>query len=293
MGFGGGSVDIPQRDLSSEWGSLKTLFKGGKNQYGTFYKPKAGAGKADPLLRSLYPAAEEFLKSPPSELSTAIQDEALAQLRGGPSDILNWLSGEGADQLKAPSALLTDLTSDAQIALSLGGKLSPEEERYVAQKTREGFAARGNVLGNAALGTELLDRDIYSRGREAERRQYAMGVEQLGESDVANRFGLLGGIESLLGADTARRLALAEGAEGMGLQEQLAKFQVPQDVLRTGVSSYTALTNPLLAYASDLFSSNQNASAAQSIAGANKSAGTSSGIMSTIGSIAGAVGMAY
>jgi len=58
---------------------------------------------------------------------------------------------------------------------------------------------------------------------------------------------------------------------------------------RQGVQSFSALTNPILAYMSDLFSSNQNAAAAQAIAGANKSSGALGGGLGALGSIGGAL----
>jgi hypothetical protein len=248
---GGGAPDIPERDISDEWPQIKTLFKGNENQYRQFWKKK------DPILRGLYSQARDYQRSPTSPLLTELQTQGLEQLKGG------------------PSPLLTELQSQAGADLALGGEISPEEARDVEQQTRAGFAARGNVLGNQALGAELLNREKYQRERQGERRQFATGVEGLSEGDISRRFGLGMGVQGLSAQDVAQR------------------FQLPESVLGTGTEAYTKLTNPLLAYASDLFSSNQNAAANEAIAGANKSSGTSSGIMSTIGSIAGAVGMAY
>ena len=86
---------------------------------------------------------------------------------------------------------------------------------------------------------------------------------------------------------------MGAAAEQLGQEAAKSRFDIARGALGSAVSSFASLTNPVLAYASDLFSSNQNASAAQSVAGANKAGGTASGIMSTIGSIAMAAGTAY
>jgi hypothetical protein len=61
---------------------------------------------------------------------------------------------------------------------------------------------------------------------------------------------------------------------------------------QTATGTFATLLNPLLNYSSDLFSSNQNAAAAQSIAGSNKQSGAVGGGLSALGSIAGAAGVA-
>lgn len=93
---------------------------------------------------------------------------------------------------------------------------------------------------------------------------------------------------ALLNRDQFRqqRLSTAIGQYGQLQGETLQPFQ-------QGVEGFSKLTNPILAYLSDLNSSNQNAAAAQSIAGANQSAGKSSGILSTVGSVVGAAATAY
>lgn len=119
--------------------------------------------------------------------------------------------------------------------LQSGGALTPEQNRDVTQATRAGFAARGNVVGNQALGTELLNRDLYRQERFGTALNQTLGIEQ------------------------------------------------------SEVGDYATLINPLLSYASDLNSSNQNAAAAASVAGANKGSGLIGGGLSAVGSIAGAL----
>ena len=87
--------------------------------------------------------------------------------------------------------------------------------------------------------------------------------------------------------------AVGAAAEQLGEEAKKNQFDIARATLGSAVGAFGGLTSPVLAYASDLFSSNQNAAAARYVAGGNKAGGTASGIMSTIGSIAMAAGTAY
>jgi hypothetical protein len=76
-------------------------------------------------------------------------------------------------------------------------------------------------------------------------------------------------------------------------QKQAQRMGLASGVLTTGTQAYGALTNPILNYASDVIGFNANAENASKIAAANKGSSTSSGIMSTIGTVAGAAATAY
>jgi hypothetical protein len=58
------------------------------------------------------------------------------------------------------------------------GNLSQEDVRTAQQGAREAYAARGQVMGQGAIGAEILGRDALQRQREAEARasvQQSMG----------------------------------------------------------------------------------------------------------------------
>jgi len=122
------------------------------------------------------------------------------------------------------------------------GKLTPEQERDVALATRTGFAQRGNLMGNQALGAELLNRDVYRQQRFGTALNQAISA-------------LTGTISPALGTEQA------------------------------AVGTFASLLDPLYGFGSDVFSSNQNAAAAQNIMGANKTSGLA-GAGATIGGAA-------
>jgi hypothetical protein len=80
-----------------------------------------------------------------------------------------------------------------------------------------------------------------------------------------------------------QNVGYAMGVRGQALQPVLSTSETAQKV-------FSGLTNPMLNYIGQIFDFNANAQNAASIAGANKQAGTSGGIMSTVGSLASAIG---
>jgi hypothetical protein len=166
----------------------------------------------------------------------------------------------------AGQPILAELNRQAQSDLAAGGQLTPEQTRDIQQQTRAGFAARGNVLGNQALGAELLNRDQYAQQRLAQRRQFGVQVQGLNLQQLSG----LGGVAQM------PNLA-AYGAPGASYAPMTAALGATSGALGT--------TAPIV---SDIFSSNQNAAANQAIAGANKSSGIAGGALSAVGSIAAA-----
>ena len=79
----------------------------------------------------------------------------------------------------------------------LGRSLSPEQERAAQQSARGAFAARGLGTSAGSAAAEILNRDAMSQQRLDQRRQFALGANQL---DLARR---------------GRRITLAEGYGGL------------------------------------------------------------------------------
>lgn len=134
-----------------------------------------------------------------------------------------------------------------------GGALTPDQQREAEQSSLALSEGAGMANSNAGIADALLNRDRFKRERFR---------EALGEAS-----GSISGIQGVTSSAIAPALATEEA--------------------RTG--AFSKLTNPILAYMSDLFSSNQNAAAAESVAGANKSGGAAGGALSAVGSIASAV----
>ncbi len=97
------------------------------------------------------------------------------------------------------------------------GRLSAEAERDAVQAARSGMAARGMATGSAGLGAELLNRDRYSRVRQAEDLAFAQGVQgedlgrrqfNAGMTDSTNRYnmGLLADSANYADAERGRQL---------------------------------------------------------------------------------------
>lgn len=234
-------------------------------------------------------------------------------------------------QLPAPGELTSQLqqrlgqlgnvyNTQIQPGLMSGGALNAAQNRDVEQATRADFAVRGNVMGNQALGTELLNRDQYRRQRfnellgqglgiSGEQRGLTSGIESVYDQNAAARLGLTQGIEGINTQDLQNRLGITAGQSGIigqqagllgseaGLASGLASgIQGVQQgglnqalgVEQGQIGSWASLINPLLSYGQDVASSNQNAGAAQSIAGGNKTQGAIGGGLSILGSVAAA-----
>jgi hypothetical protein len=106
-------------------------------------------------------------------------------------------------------------------------------------------------------------------------------MDALRSSDVNRRLGLTTGIQGIRGTDIAQRMGLMQGITG-----------AIEQPLQFGLNTFNSLMNPLMGFAGNVFDSNQNAQAAQSIAGANKSSGLTSGILSSLGAVGGGVAIA-
>ena len=103
-----------------------------------------------------------------------------------------------------------ELTRQAQQELMLGRALSPEQQREATQAARGAYAARGMAMGNPAATAEILNRDAYGTAREAQRREFASGVNQLNVGNRMSRLGAAGQMYSNQGA-------LSQGAAQTGM----------------------------------------------------------------------------
>lgn len=65
------------------------------------------------------------------------------------------------------------IAQQAQEELDYGDELTPEETRMATQAARQAYAARGNVMGNQAIGAEIMARSELANQRQRERQQFA------------------------------------------------------------------------------------------------------------------------
>lgn len=137
------------------------------------------------------------------------------------------------------------------------GKLTPELQRQAEQEALTSSSAAGMAHTNTGIFSQLLNSAKYSADR------LAQAFQERGQ-DISQRLGLAGGIQGLRSGAIQPALATETAATG----------------------AYSALTNPIWNYLSDLFGGNQSAAADQAIAGGNKQSGALSGAVSLIGAAA-------
>lgn len=110
-----------------------------------------------------------------------------------------------------PTEIEQELYRQGQAELALGRSLSPEQMREATQSARQAFSARGLGTSMGSAAAELLNRDRYATEREAQRRQFAAGANQMREENVlarrdsAGRLGALSG-DLLSNAGRTRQL---------------------------------------------------------------------------------------
>ena len=122
-----------------------------------------------------------------------------------------------------PSALQRTLEQQAMEGLALGRSLSPEDIRNAQQSAREAYSARNLVNTNAAVATEVLNREALGRQREKERQDYAAGVEQAGYAQRQQ------GFQNAIGLSDAYR-----GYGSLGLQAALANQSASAQMAQLG-----------------------------------------------------------
>lgn len=177
------------------------------------------------------------------------------------------------------SSLLQALNQQAEQQLALGGNLTPQEITDATQQTRAGFSDRGMLMGNQALGAEVLNRDALSRQRLAAAQQFASSVQ--GQNQNQNDF--VGRASQIFGTQLSDPylaiLGRSSTAGGSGGGQQIG----------TGAT----LFNPTNPYAADIYNSNFNAQSAASIAGQNQQAALeAAGITSSTSALIGGLSAA-
>jgi hypothetical protein len=152
----------------------------------------------------------------------------------------------------AQTPIMDTLQQQAQGDLALGGQLGPDEQRLVEQQTRAAFNDRGLGISNPAMFAEIMNLYGARQGRQRERQNFAMGVDQQNFGRFQQGYGAATGL--------------------MGYGAGLGGF------------------DPQSGYAQDLYNTNYNAQAASNIAGANNRAAMFGSGMQLLGSGSTALG---
>lgn len=132
-------------------------------------------------LKRLVPVYENMQFNTVDRLAKGLDNQYLDTLR-------RTISSE-MDAARQPNDIEGELQRQAREELALGRSLTPEQERNAQQSARAAFAARGMAGSNAASAAEILNRDAAGEARLNQRRQFAMGANDM---DLARRQRLLG-----------------------------------------------------------------------------------------------------
>ena len=225
-------------------------------------------------LERLYPKMTAMQLGTARQVAGELDNQYLARTRG--------VMDQELQAASAPSAIEAEIQRQAQEELMLGRSLSPEQERAAQQSARGAFAARGLGTSAGSSAAEILNRDAMSQQRLDQRRQFALGANQL---DLARR---------------GRRITLAEGygaldpfARGLNPAFQLGSATMGQgtnlvgDTFNRSVQTAGGIETFNRNLQGNMYNSWQNNNAA--IQGANMQAGATrqAGTMNMIGGIAG------
>lgn len=191
---------------------------------GITYNPNAGQVAAGTTQRDL---AAELAKS---YAALSGQQGNLMGMYGG---IYQNLLGQTAIPQAAQSSLQQMALDQAKLQRIQSGQMNAEDIRQAQQAAREAYGARGQVMGQGAIGAEILNREAIRQQRENEARQ----AYQASMGNVFN-----------------------------AAQLQTGNIFSPIGQLVSGTF------NPLGAYPQDVYSSNVNAQLARDIAAANNAA---------------------
>jgi hypothetical protein len=180
----------------------------------------------------------------------------------------------------APSAIEAEIQRQAQEELMLGRSLSPEQERAAQQSARGAFAARGLGTSAGSSAAEILNRDAMSQQRLDQRRQFALGANQLDLARRGRRITLAEGYGALDPFARGLNPAFGLGQATMGQGTQLIGNTFNNAVNQAGnVESFNRNMQ------GSMYNSWQNNNAA--VQGANMQAGAmrQAGMMNMIGNI--------
>jgi hypothetical protein len=173
-GGGGTTYNVPQPAAPTPIDYDKMYAAATRSSIATMREQEAS-------LKRLVPVYENMQFNTVDRLAKGLDNEYLDTLR-------RTISSE-MDAARQPNDIEGELQRQAREELALGRSLTPEQERNAQQSARAAFAARGMATGNAASAAEILNRDAAGEARLNQRRDFALGANQL---DLARRQRLLG-----------------------------------------------------------------------------------------------------
>ncbi len=223
-------------------------------------------------LERLYPKMTAMQLGTARQVAGELDNQYLARTRG--------VMDQELQAASAPSAIEAEIQRQAQEELMLGRSLSPEQERAAQQSARGAFAARGLGTSAGSSAAEILNRDAMSQQRLDQRRQFALGANQLDLARRGRRITLAEGYGALDPFARGLNPAFGLGQATMGQGTQLIGNTFNNAVNQAGnVESFNRNLQ------GSMYNSWQNNNAA--VQGANMQAGAmrQAGMMNMIGNI--------
>lgn len=230
-------------------------------------------------IQDLYPKMIGMQMGTADQLAGKLDNKYLGVLR-------DTITSE-MDAARRPSTIEGEIQRQAEQGLMLGRSLTPEQERAATQSARGAMAARGMATGNAGAAAEILSRDAYATQRQDQRRQFALGANQL---DLARRqrlLGLAGGYAEL--DPYSRAIGPAFGLGQSSLSQASGNVNNAYSNSLNSVGNVMTYNNNLQG---NLYNSWQNNNASVQAANQQAAATRQAGTMNMIGSIGSSLGMA-
>ena len=266
----GGGLSIgpggAQRRVGNEVPQIDAFFRNQLGRFNSFFENQP-----------LFGQAQNFL----GQASGSIPQGNLGGLEGSIP------MGNTGPAMQQAETLTSSLHQFNDPVLASGGALTEEQERDVSQRTRGVLGAQGNLHGNQALGSELLNRqqfrdDRYNTAlsRQAGGIQTNLGVEN-------QQFGQQQGIFSdLFGLKTGQ---FGQGQSQFGDIESLIGQSL--GIEQGGIQGFEGIMDPSLSYLGNLFGGNLQAAISTQLANQNKGAALPGTAGSVLGNIIGAIGL--
>jgi hypothetical protein len=224
-------------------------------------------------LERLYPKMIAQQLGTARQVAGELDNQYLARTRG--------VMDQELQAASAPSAIEAEIQRQAQEELMLGRSLSPEQERAAQQSARGAFAARGLGTSAGSSAAEILNRDAMSQQRLDQRRQFALGANQLDLARRGRRITLAEGYGALDPFARGLNPAFGLGQATMGQGTQLIGNTFNNAVNQAGnVESFNRNMQ------AGMYNNWQNNNAAIQAANITGRASTNAGMMSMFGGVA-------
>ena len=231
----------------------------------------------------LYPQMTRLQFGTADEMARRLDNDYFKRARG--------VIGSELDAASAPNQIEAELQRQAQEELALGRSLSPEQERAAQQSARAAFAARGLGTSAGSSAAEILNRDAMSQQRLDQRRQFALGANQIDLARRQRRIGLAGAYGDMDPYRQGLNAAFQLGGATLDRSTNMASNAF-NNSLQTAGNVETFNRNMQASQYNSWMNNNAAVQAANAQAGASRQAGTMGMLGSSGGGLLSGAGMA-